>query len=184
VSSVPYKTRQAEFVEPGHLGHNPGSMTNGAEMRKAGVLSILIGLAMVASACGGDGDVEVEGIWARTSPPAADAGAIYLQITSPDADRLIGAAVDPSVAGVAQIHETVMVEGGGEGEGMGTMMMQEVGIIDLPAGETISLEPGGHHIMMMRLPAPFESGQTFEVTLTFETAGSKTYEVEVRDDAP
>ena len=151
-------------------------------MRKAGLLSTLIALAMVASGCGGDGGVEVDGVWARTSPRTADAGAIYLQITSPDTDRLIGASVDPSVAGTVQIHETVMAEG--EGEGMGAMTMQEVGIIDLPAGETISLEPGGYHIMLMGLPALFEMGQTFEVTLTFETAGSKTYEVEVRDDAP
>jgi copper(I)-binding protein len=174
--------RQAEFVTFWHLVHNPGSMTNGADMRKAGLLSILAALAMVASGCGGEGGVEVEGIWARTSPRAADAGAIYLQITSPDADRLIGAAVDPSVAGMVEIHETVMSEG--ESEGMGTMMMQEVGIIDLPAGKTVSLEPGGYHIMLMRLPEPFESGQTFDVTLTFATAGSMTYEVEVRADAP
>ena len=151
-------------------------------MRKPGLLATLIALAVVAAGCGGDGSLEVEGVWARTSPARADAGAIYLQITSPDADRLIGAAVDPSLAGVVQIHETVMAEG--EGEGMGAMTMQEVGVIDLPAGETVSLEPGGYHIMLMQLPAPFETGQTFEVTLSFENAGTKTYTVEVRDDAP
>ena len=152
-------------------------------MRKAGFLTVLVALAMVASGCGGDDGLEVEGVWARTSPRMADAGAVYLQVTSPEADRLIDASVPGDVAGMVEIHETVMMEGEGD-EGMGTMMMQEVGIIDLPAGETVSLEPGGYHIMLMRLATPLEVGQTFDVTLTFETAGEKTYEVEVRDEAP
>jgi hypothetical protein len=150
-------------------------------MRKAGLLAFL--LALVAAGCGGDDEMQVEGVWARTSPAMADAGAVYLQITSPEADRLIGASVDSSVAAMTEIHETVMAAGG-EGEGMGTMMMQEVGVIDLPAGETVSLEPGGYHIMLMRLGSPLEVGQTFDVTLTFENAGIRTYQVEVRDSAP
>lgn len=151
-------------------------------MRKAGLLAVLI--ALMAAGCGGDEELRVEGVWARTSPAMADAGAVYLQVTSPVADRLMGASVDPTVAAMTQIHETVMVAGEGEGEGMGTMMMQEVGIIDLPAGETVSLQPGGYHIMLMRLGSPLEVGQTFDVTLTFENAGTRTYQVEVRDDAP
>ncbi|MCJ7725273.1 MAG: copper chaperone PCu(A)C [Acidimicrobiia bacterium] len=153
-------------------------------MRRAGVPAVLIALAAVAAGCGGDDGLQVEGVWARTSPAMADAGAVYLRITSPEADRLIGAAVDPSVAAMSQIHETVMVSGEGEGEGMGAMTMQEVGAIDLPAGETVALAPGGYHIMLMRLASPLEAGQTFEITLTFETAGAQTYQVEVRDDAP
>lgn len=153
-------------------------------MRKVGLLAALI--ALMAAGCGGDEELRVEGVWARTSPAMADAGAVYLKITSPVADRLIGASVEPSVAAMTQIHETVMVsgEGEGEGEGMGTMMMQEVGTIDLPVGETVSLEPGGYHIMLMRLGSPLQVGQTFDVTLTFEIAGTQTYQVEVRDDAP
>jgi copper(I)-binding protein len=112
----------------------------------------------------------------------ADAGAVYLQITAPGGDRLIGVSVDPAVAAMAQIHETVMAEG--EAEGMGAMTMQEVGSIDLPAGETVALEPGGFHVMLMQLAAPLETGQAFEITLTFEKAGTRTIEVPVLDDAP
>ena len=151
-------------------------------MRKVRLLVVLVTLAVVATACGSDEGVQVDGIWARTSPASADAGAVYLQMTASEADRLIGVSVDPSVAATGQIHETVMAEG--EIEGMGAMMRQEVGIVDLPAGETVDLEPGGFHIMLMRLGAPLAVGQTFDITLTFETAGEMTFEVEVRDDAP
>ena len=115
----------------------------------------------------------------------ADAGAVYLDITSTEADRLVAASVDSSIAGVVEIHETVVAEmgdDGGEGqEGMGAMRMQQVGAIELPAGETVSLRPGGLHIMLMGLAAPLEVGQTFDVVLTFEEAGEVVVSVEVRD---
>ena len=157
-------------------------------------LILLLSFVLLAAGCGDDDSLRMEGAWARTSPRMADAGAVYLQLTSSSADRLVDAAVDSSVARMVEIHETVMAEmgegemgegemGEGEmGEGMGAMMMQEVGSIDLPAGETISLEPGGLHIMLMGLTSPLETGQTFELTLTFEEAGERTVEVEV--DAP
>ncbi len=79
--------------------------------------------ALSLAACGsdaadtaatGDGSTEAgittEGAWARTSPMMADAGAAYLVITSATDDALVGASVDPSIAGDAQIHETIMVD--------------------------------------------------------------------------
>jgi copper(I)-binding protein len=62
--------------------------------------------------------------------------------------------------------------------------MQQVASIPLPAGETVSLAPGGFHIMMMNLAAPFESGQKFDVTLQFEVMGDVVVEVEVMEEAP
>ena len=152
-------------------------------MRKIEWGAVIVALMVAASACGGGATgVEVEGAWARTSPAAADADAIYLQMTSVEADRLIGVSVDPSIAAAAQIHETVMAEPmGDEGEGMGAMTMQEVGTIDLPAGVTVALHPGGLHMMLLGLGSPLEDGQTFDVALTFENAGEQTHEVLVGD---
>jgi copper(I)-binding protein len=147
-------------------------------------LALLTTIVLVVAACGGDDEgLDVEGAWARTSPRMADAGAVYMEITSGEGDRLLAAAVDASIAGTVQIHETVMDDSMGE-EGMGAMTMQQVPAIDLPPGETISLEPGGLHIMLLDLAAPLETGDTFEVTLTFENGGEKSYEVEVREEAP
>lgn len=145
-------------------------------------------MALVAAGCGGDSGVSVDSPWARNSPMMANAGAVYMDLDSSDGDRLVGAAVDASIAGTVEIHETAMVEGEmseGSEEGMGgAMMMQEVGEIALPAGETVNLEPGGFHIMLLNIATPLELGQKFDVTLAFETAGEKVVEVEVREDAP
>jgi copper(I)-binding protein len=156
------------------------------------------------TADGGDAAaVEVSGAWSRNSPTMAETGAAYLTITSAADDRLVGASVDPSVAGTVEIHETVMAEDGMAEDGMavdgmaedemaedemadmgGEMTMRPVDGIDLPAGEAVALEPGGLHIMLLDLAAPLEVGQTYELTLTFEQAGEQTVTVEVREDAP
>lgn len=120
-----------------------------------------------------------------------------MDLTSEEADRLIGASVDPSIAAITEVHETVeadmgedadegeaMDEGTSGMEGMGAMTMQEVESIELRPGETVNLEPGGYHIMLLDLVEPLEVGDTFEVTLDFETADDLVVTVEVRDSAP
>jgi copper(I)-binding protein len=147
-------------------------------------------MGLIASGCGGDDGVAVDGAWARNSPMMASAGAIYMNLEAGDTDRLVGASVDSSIAAVVEIHETAPADSGMEdgedmGEGMGgAMMMREVGEIALPAGETVNLEPGGYHIMLLQIAEPLELGQKFDVTLSFENAGETLVEVEVREEAP
>lgn len=62
----------------------------------------------------------------------------------------------------------------------GEMTMQEVDQIDLPAGEVVSLAPGGYHVMLLDLTAELAEGDEIEVTLTFEKAGEVTVTAPVR----
>ncbi|HSP05370.1 MAG TPA: copper chaperone PCu(A)C [Acidimicrobiales bacterium] len=151
------------------------------------------------------GELEVSDAWARTSPAVATAGAAYLDITNGTEtdDVLVSASVDESVAAKVELHETTAVEDDGDagmGEGSGgdmgegatdtsmagapMMQMQPVEDIPVPAGESVSLEPGGLHIMMLDLAEPLEVGTTIEITLTFEQAGEVVVDAEVRDMAP
>jgi copper(I)-binding protein len=89
-----------------------------------------------------------------------------------DADaRLIGAST--SVPRV-EVHEMKM-----DGD---VMRMREVTSIDLPKGKTVSLEPGGFHIMLMNLPKPIAAGEVIPLTLTIESGG-KRQTVEVKAEA-
>ncbi len=135
--------------------------------------------------------------WARTTATTQTMGAAYMQITGgPEDDALVGASVPAEIAAEAQIHETVAATSTGsedemgdmdgmdttESTGdMGEMTMREVDSIAIPAGETVALEPGGYHVMLMELAAPLEAGATFELTLDFEKAGEQVVEVTVRD---
>ena len=146
-------------------------------MKSVRMIAGVLAIALLAVACGGSGGIDVEKPWARASANVDGAGAAYMEITSPETDRLIGVSVDSTVAAMAEIHETQMNDDG-------TMMMSEVGRIDLPAGQTVKLEPGGFHIMLMQMAEPLETGETFEITLQFADGGDQVVEVEVREDAP
>jgi copper(I)-binding protein len=73
---------------------------------------------------------------------------------------------------------------GSDATSPGMMTMQPVDRIEVPAGETVSLEPGGYHIMLLALADPLEVGATVELTLTFEVAGAQVVRAEVRDTEP
>jgi copper(I)-binding protein len=69
----------------------------------------------------------------------------------------------------------------GMDEGEGEMTMRPVDGIDIPAEGTVTLEPGGYHVMLIDLAKPLAAGETFDLTLTFENAGEQVVTVTVRD---
>lgn len=121
------------------------------------------------------GDLMIMDVWARESHQTAKAGASYLSIMNhgDTPDRLIGASA--GVSNKVEIHTHIMEND--------VMKMRQVDGIDLPAGETTALAPGGDHIMFMGLNGPFEEGSEFPLTLVFEKAGEIEVTVAVKDIA-
>lgn len=66
-------------------------------------------------------------------------------------------------------------------DGTAMMGMKEVDQIDIPAGETVKLEPGGYHIMLLDLKGQIKSGDTIPVTLTFKKAGTVKVDAAAQD---
>lgn len=82
-----------------------------------------------------------------------------LQNTGSKADRLLS--VSTAAAAIAEVHETFT-----QADGM--MGMRPVaGGLEVPAGATVSLKPGGYHIMMMNLQSQLVEGQTVKLSLKF-----------------
>jgi len=114
--------------------------------------------------------LEVDNAWARATPGKSATGVAYVTIQSPTADRLVAAATP--VAKKAELHTTMSMSGM-------VMKMRPIASIDIPAGQAVTLQPGGLHIMLVGLAEPLKVGQTFPLTLTFEKAGSRTVNVAV-----
>jgi copper(I)-binding protein len=113
--------------------------------------------------------------WCRPSPNGAQTGACYLTLKSSAGDRLTGVATPVSTA--AQIHEMAMVAG--------VMRMSEMTEgLPLPAGQPVTLAPGGVHLMLVGLTAPLVAGQTVPLTLGFEKSPALTVPAEVRLPEP
>ena len=117
-------------------------------------------LLITNSAVGQTGQLEIKTPWARATPGHAENGAAYLTIVSPTADRLTAAS--SPVAKKAELH-TMSMEGG-------VMRMRPLVAIDIPAGQTVTLSPGGMHIMLLGLTQPLHEGQSFPLTLSFDHA--------------
>jgi copper(I)-binding protein len=139
-------------------------------MKKIAWLTVIPWL-LLATAQALAADVVVTGAWARASPGNAANGAAYLTVTNPggSVERLVAAA--SPVAARAELHEMVM-DGG-------MMRMREVPVIELAPGQSLTLAPGGLHVMLMGLAQPLEEGSMIALTLTFERAGALTLEVPV-----
>ncbi len=117
-------------------------------------------------------NISVTDAWARATMPGQKVSGAYMKLQS-DADaRLLGVS-SPAVPRV-EVHEMKM-----DGD---VMRMREVQSIDLPKGKTVSLEPGGFHIMLMNLPKPIAAGDVIPLTLVIESGG-KRQNVEVKAEA-
>ena len=125
------------------------------------------GLAVLAcallAACGDGDGAAIEVSNARARFTTTDVGAVYLDIRSTGADdRLDAASAD--LAADVQVHEVVR-------EGGSSMMRPLAGGIAIAAGGSVSLEPGGYHLMLLGVAEAPEAGDTFELALQFERAG-------------
>jgi hypothetical protein len=108
--------------------------------------------------------------WVRGTVPQQKATGAFAHITSASGGKLV--AVSSPVAGVAEIHEMVM-----EGS---TMKMRAMPGLDLPAGKTVELKPGGYHVMLMDLKQALKAGDTVPLSLVIEGAGGKRETLELK----
>jgi copper(I)-binding protein len=67
----------------------------------------------------------------------------------------------------------------------GVAKMREVeGGIPVPAGESVTLEPGGLHVMLMGLSKPLAEGETAPLTLRFESGAEIAVDAPIRAVKP
>lgn len=141
--------------------------------RRQGCIAALL-LGFFAAGPAFAGELTVTGAWARTTPPGAKMGAIYLVIDngSKKSDRLLK--LRTSVATSAEVHRTEVVDG--------IARMREVAVLHIDAGERIEFKPGGYHVMLSGLYKAMVEGQTFELELVFEGAGPRKITIVARRD--
>lgn len=110
------------------------------------------------------GDLQI--IHPHIPQPSANAktAAGYMAIVNngSEPDRLIG--IETDFAAKAEVHESKV-----DADGVGTM--DAVPILEIPAGETVSLDEGGTHVMLMGLKAKLTEGEMHKATMIFERAG-------------
>jgi len=125
------------------------------------------------SAFGGeDAGITVTDAWMRASLGKVPTTAAYFKVENKGAteDRLIG--VSTPAAAMSHLHESV--------EENGVMQMRSVAALTLKPGQSLQLDPGGLHVMVMNLKAPLKAGEKVPLVLSFEKAGTIKVEADVR----
>lgn len=123
--------------------------------------------------------VVIQNGWVRVSEYSDHAGGmtgVFATITNnTDTDiTLVGGSSD--IAPMVEVHEVVM--SGGEMK----MQPKEGGIV-IAAGSSVTLEPGGLHVMLMNLSKAILDGDEVTVTLDFEGAPSQTLTLPAKTSA-
>jgi copper(I)-binding protein len=110
------------------------------------------------------GKLKISAPWARATPKGAPVGGGYLTITNTgsEPDRLIGGSV--AFAKNVEVHEMKM------DNGVMKMRMMANGL-EIKPGQTVTLKPGGYHLMFTGLKQPLTKGEHVKVTLQFAKAG-------------
>lgn len=121
------------------------------------------------------GPVEVRDAHAHATSTAQPVGAGFLTIANGGtADRLLG--VSCACSQSAEMHSMSM-DGG-------VMKMRKLEAIDIPAKGSVTLEPGGMHLMLIGLKAPLAEGQQVPLELRFDKAGVVKTTLKVKARVP
>ena len=123
----------------------------------------LVALSMLKIQPAWANSIAVREAWVRTTVAGQTVASAYMEITARNAARLV-AVRSPSSPRV-EIHWMKM-----DGD---VMRMREVGTIDLPKKSTVTLKPGGYHLMLLNLRKPIKAGDKIPLSLVVETKGKR-----------
>ena len=122
----------------------------------------------------GEDTLEVLAAWARASLSSNNNSAAYMSINNPtDKQITILGASAATVANNVELHKSFVDE-------KGVSRMTSVDKIVVPANSTISLAPGGIHIMLFDLKRKLNPGESFKIVLAIEGMDAIIVDSEVK----
>ncbi len=149
------------------------------------IISILAACAPAANSSPSQNGIEIEQariVVPGTATPMAGmnigsttslAGYLIIKNTGSADDQLLSASAD--FAGMVMLHKSVV-------DSNNVATMQEVQSLDIPAGQTVTLQPGGFHIMFMNLKTTPQVGSKIILTLVFQKAGTISVQADVTSE--
>lgn len=144
-----------------------------AVLTRALVAALLLTLGACSAAA--EPKIAAKAAWIRVPPPGAPtAGGFVTLANTGGPDALVGAA--SPIAGMVMVHRSF------EEEGMAKM--EHVSSLPIPQNGTVSLSPGGYHLMFMQMKGPLIAGDRVPVTLKFKRGGARTVDFIVAASAP
>ena len=137
--------------------------------------AVLIAL-LIVQACSNESAAPIlRDAWIRAVPPERAMTAAYVVIDNPTDRELIIEGVAATGFGRVEIHESI--------EDDGVSRMRPVNAIRVAPDNTVTLQPGGLHIMLMESDAAIEAGRTVELQFMSSTHGTLAISAPVKGAA-
>lgn len=108
--------------------------------------------------------LRVSGAWVAPTVPGQSVGAAYMRLRSAQDAALVK--IETNASSGAEIHQMTMVDD--------VMRMRRLDQVQLPAGRTVDLAPGGQHVMLLDLRHPLRVGDSVSITLTLRLQNGRT----------
>ncbi|MGX5914926.1 copper chaperone PCu(A)C [Aliidiomarina sp. Khilg15.8] len=101
--------------------------------------------------------LEIQDLWLRESVPGTENGAAFGVFANRSNEDIVIIGADSDAADRVEIHQHLHQNG--------EMRMEEIEALPIAAGEKVTLQPGGYHIMLFGLKAPLATGNEHVITL-------------------
>ena len=124
----------------------------------------IIALTLISSASDASDTLIISDAWVRATPPGKMMTAGYASLENVSKDVITITGVSAEIAGHTSLHETRIERD--------RSTMRPVAQLSIKAGESVSLKPGGLHIMLMKLSEPLSDGQNIDICLELENNDS------------
>jgi copper(I)-binding protein len=112
-----------------------------------------------------------EDAWIRPLPPGMKMTAAFGTLNNPGKKPIVFNSFSSPSFGDVSLHRTRDVDG--------VSKMREVGELRVAPGQTVVLEPGGYHLMLMMPGSDLEPGQTVHIVMSTDDGLSYGYDVPV-----
>ena len=123
-------------------------------------------------------ELKLEGAhaWIRLAPPGAPMLAGYVELKNLGEQPLKLKGGQSGAFGFVEIHRTEEVDG--------ISRMRQVPLLEIAPGETVKLQPGGMHLMLMRPTREFAEGATVVIDILDQNDEPLPVAFTVRREAP
>lgn len=120
--------------------------------------------------------IQIENAYIRELPPNVETAAVYMTIHNVGQHPMTLNEVRTDAASSAMLHQTSMQNG--------MMVMEHLMTLELEGRTSVSLAPGGLHIMLLGLRQTLSAGDSINLTLYFANGLVLNSRVPIVRDAP
>lgn len=117
-------------------------------------------------------EVRVADAWIKAAPTGMTSAFAQLHNTTDREQSLVS--VSSEAAGSIELHDMT-------GSGTSMSMEQLEGPLAIPANSTVTLAPGGKHLMLMDLREELQAGSTASMVFTFADQSTQEVQFEIKE---